>query len=411
MTFRSTSMTLTLAAMLLLTGCGGHGQHTAAFKAEAQERMAQLKAATQWDMAQQQFLSGDLNKSLKSVDQSIAIAPKVAKSHLLRGRVLIEMGRLEAALVSVDKAIELKPEEAESHYYRGIIFERFSNAEEALTNYRAAIEHDTTDPQYVVAAAEMLILLDRLDEAKTLLDQGRSDFRYNAGIRQTLGHIALIRNDLPAAVAEFKDACTLDPDDIALLEDLARAQMKTGDYADAEYSLRRVLDDKASVDRNDLKLLHAEALINIDRPVQARDILLGLSSHGSGVNDPLILAALGQVSAQIGDVGRLQQCASRLISVAPAKPDGYVLFATWQQRRGDLASAVSTLDKAIERAGADPRPALLQGVLNQQLGRTESARQSFNLALAADPASDQAKRFLATLDPTTSPAVAEVELP
>lgn len=397
-----------LFALFLLAGCAGHGQYTSEFKQQAQERMAQLKAATQWDMAHQQFLSGDLYKALKSVDQSITISDKVAKSHLLRGRILIEMGRLEEAMGSLDKAIELKPEEAEAHYYKGIIFERFTQPEPALESYRAAIEHDRTDPQYVLAAAEMLIQLRKLDDAEQLLGERQADFQHNAGIRQTLGHIAMIRGDTALAARRFKEACTLDPDDAGLLEDLAGAQIAAGDYAGAEYSLRRALADPKCKDRSDLKFLRARALMAIDKPVEARDILLSLTQEEQGMNDTRLLAALGEASARIGDPIRLRECATRLIGLAPRQPVGYVLLARWQRDRGDLAVAVATLDRAIEFAGADPGPALLQGLLYQRLNQPERAASSYRLALAADPRCVEASARLNAITSAT-PALAGVD--
>ncbi len=394
---RQSTFLIGISGLLMLGGCVGHGQYTTEFKEQAQERMAQLKAGTQWDMAQQQFLSGDLKKALRSVEQSIAISDTVSKSHLLRGRILIEMGRLEDAVASIDRAIELKPEEAEPHYYRGIVFERFSKPEEALASYRAAIEKDPTDPQYLVAAAEMLVQLGQYDDARGLLEQGRADFQHNAGVRQTLGHIAMMQGDVPGAIANFNEACLLDPDDAALREDLAKAQFEAGQFADAEYSLRRTLEDKNYAGRTDLKLMHARTLVAIDRPVEARDILLSLSHDGRGSNDPKILAALGDVSARIGDYNRVRECATRLIGVSPNEAQGYVLLATFQREKGDLAAAVTTLDRAILLAGDDPSPALLQGLLYQRLNQPALAARSYTAALRADPRCAEAQARLASV--------------
>lgn len=394
---RRSTLLIATSALLMLGGCVGHGQYTSEFKEQAQERMAQLKAGTQWDMAQQQFLSGDLKKALRSVDQSIAISDTVSKSHLLRGRILIEMGRLEDAVASIDRAIELKPEDAEPHYYRGIVFERFSKPDEALASYRAAIEKDPTDPQYLLAASEMLVQLGRYDEARGLLEQGRADFQHNAGVRQTLGHIAMMQGDVPGAITNFNEACLLDPDDAALREDLAKAQFEAGQFADAEYSLRRTLDNKDYADRTDLKLMHARSLVAIDRPVEARDILVALSRDGRGANDPKILAALGDVSATIGDYNRVRECAARLIGVAPNEPEGYVLMATLHREKGDLPAAVAALDRAISVAGDDPSPALLQGLLYQRLNQPDLAARSYAAALRADPNCAEAQARLASV--------------
>src|SRR5689334_14733375 len=94
---RSGSALALAACLAALTGCAGHGQYTQEGIKTAEERLAQMKSGTEWQMAQQQFLAGDLDKALKTVDSSIGLNPKVAKSHTLRGRILIEKGQLEAA--------------------------------------------------------------------------------------------------------------------------------------------------------------------------------------------------------------------------------------------------------------------------------------------------------------------------
>ena len=51
-----------------LTGCGGgHGKYTQEHISLAKEKMSFLKSATEWDLARQAFLSGDLEKDRKSV--------------------------------------------------------------------------------------------------------------------------------------------------------------------------------------------------------------------------------------------------------------------------------------------------------------------------------------------------------
>ena len=64
---------LALAAAATLAGCSGakHGQYTQEHLSAAQVKMDMLKAGTQWQMANQQFLSGDLSKSLKTAGYEV----------------------------------------------------------------------------------------------------------------------------------------------------------------------------------------------------------------------------------------------------------------------------------------------------------------------------------------------------
>lgn len=376
-------------------GCApGHGKHVEEFKQQAQMRMASLKAATKWDMAHQQFQAGDLRKALDNVDDSIALDGSVSKSHLLRGRILIEMDRLETALQALDRAIEVDPQNAEAHYYAGIVYERFVRFERAMERYQRAAELDGSNPQYRLAAAEMLIQTDRIDEAEATLKAGMSVFEHNPGFRQTLGHIAMMRADAPEAVRLFGEACLLAPADQGLMEDLARAQIAAQKFADAEYTLRRLSDMESQVNRRDLAYLRAKCLMELDRPVEARSILLELTQDARGSGDVDLWIELGRISVILNEDHRLRQCAQRVMNLAPRRSEGPIMLASWQHRTGKTEEAIRTLGKAIAVSDDPASLAVMQGALYRGLGRVNEAREAARLALRHDPADARAQRLL-----------------
>ena len=97
------------AAILGLAGggCVGHGGYTQEQTNAAKAKLAQLKAGLEWQTAMGDFLAGDFPKALRAVDNSIVLNDKVAKSHVLRGRILMEVGCLEGSLLSLAKAEEI----------------------------------------------------------------------------------------------------------------------------------------------------------------------------------------------------------------------------------------------------------------------------------------------------------------
>lgn len=390
--------TAALAALLALAACQGHGKHTQAFKNEAEARMNSVKAATSFDMAQQQFLSGDLEKSLKNIEQSIALNEKVARSHVLRGRVLIELGRLEAALGSLDAALALEEKNADAQYYKGIVHERFSQFGDALGCYKAAAEADPSNPQFAVAAAEMLVDEGRFDEAETLLSPNPSPFQHNAGVRQTLGHIASLRGDHVAAARHFAEALLLAPNDPSILEDLARARFALADHAEAESALRRLLMQPEHSGRADLQHLRARCLVALDRPVEAREILIHLASDQSSAGDADVWLDLGNVSLLLKDGFRLREAGQRLIALAPTRAEGYMFFALWQRDNGKPDAAAKTLERALARVPRDPAPAVLRGMILTDLGRADEARLAYSEALRRDPKNTQASRLAESLN-------------
>ncbi len=384
-------------ALIGLPGCQGHGKYTTKALEDATQRMSSIQAGTRWDLAHQQFLAGDLKKALKNVETSIELHDSVAQSHVLHGRILMELGQLEGAIAAFDNAIEIDPSTADPFYYRGIVFERFSEYVEAHESFETASQLEPSDPQYTVAAAEMLIQLDLLDEAEETLLERSSHFQHNAGVKQTLGHIALLNNNPQLAVDYFSEARLLASSDLSVVEDLVSAQMLSGNWVEAEFNLRTLLQDKENADRRDLKQMQARCLVALERPVEARSLLLDLTNTPSGASDATVWIDLGKVALSLGDDRRVELCATRAKSIAPHRHEGYMLSAALDMRASNYEKALDSLTVAADLATTDPRPAMLMGVVLQQLGRHDEATESFAKALRINPQDSRAQQLIANV--------------
>lgn len=309
----------------------------------------------------------------------------------------MEMGNIEGSLACLRTAQTLDPACVEAAYYQGILAERIDQKQVAMDHYRAAAELDRTNPQYVIAAAEMMIELNQITEAETYI-AGRGDgFDHNAGIRQTLGHIALMKNEPEQAVTFFAEARMLSPDDTHILEDLVRAQVATSRFADADYNLSHLLRAEENKGRRDLLQMRASCLVQLDRPVEARQILLELTKDQEGASDVGAWITLGHVSYVLRDMPRVRQAASRIIAIAPRRAEGYVLRALVLKRAGDLDGAEANLDTALSLEQSSETYVLL-GMVQQELLRPADARMSYGAALRANPNDASAGRLLSALD-------------
>lgn len=387
-----------LAGAVALVGCAGHGAYTSNHLAEAQARFGALKAGAQWEMARQQFLSGDLEKALKSVDNSIELSGSVPKSHTLRGRVLIEIGRLEDARESFDRALAIDPSFHEAAYYKGIVLERFREFERALDAYTSAFLLDPSSPQYLVAAAEMHLELGRPEQARALIHDHLTRFEHNAGVRQTLANIAMLEGDSAGAAELFAQARLLAPEDLAIVEDLVRALVSERRWTEAEHHLSRLLQSDEHRERVDLRKLRAQCLLELDRPLDARSELLGLTQKPEAASDVDLWIDLGRAALAISDLARVRTSANRAIALAPGRADGHLLLAAWREREGDLAGALEAANSAASAQPEEPAVWVLRGELLRRLDRADEAAQSLARALRLDPADGAAKRLLAVVE-------------
>jgi Flp pilus assembly protein TadD len=384
-------------AWLTLSGCSTTGKHTSRDASQAKQTLAVIKSATEWDMARQAFLAGDLEKALKGVDRSIALNENVPKSHVLRGRVLMEKGDIEGAIDSFNTAETLDPSNYDAQYFLGVAFERLAQPERAQERYVRAADLDPSNPQYVIAAAEMMLDLGRASEAMSFLEGRQSAFEHNGGVRHLLGQIAMIEGDSARAERLFTEARLLTPDDTMINEDLVRALIANAEFGEAESLLARMLKDPANADRRDLEKLRARCLIETDRLVEAREVYIRLTRGQEGVNDAEAWLELGNISYMLKDDVRARQGAMRAIALAPSRGEGYVLRALVERRAGDLKGAAATLELGAQRAPEDSSVRTLQAVVKAELDNPEAARLAIAEALRLDPDNTAAKRLLSAV--------------
>jgi tetratricopeptide (TPR) repeat protein len=399
-TVRSTLALALAAGALTGSGCasGGHGKFTGEQISQAREKLDMIKSGTEWQMANQQFLAGDLEKSLKTVDRSIALNGKVAKSHVLRGRVMLEKSRLEEARNEFLAAEQLDPTFVEAQYFLGIVYERVNQPEQALVRYKKAMELDPANAQYVVAAAEMLIDQKKYDESEALLTDRKSFLEYNAAIRQTLGHIAMLRGDAKKGAQLFSEALLLAPGDQPITEDLVQAQMQSGQFAAAESMLNRLLDKPENATRLDMKGNRARCLMAMNRFVDARTLLQEITTDKEGSADQRAWMDLGNVAAILHDKGSLRTAMQRVTAMAPDKPDGYMLKAMYCRQDNRLDDAIAAADIAISKAGTDASPLILKAMIQQDQSKVIEARQTLAAALKQDPSNGRALALLGAMD-------------
>ncbi|MCL4221739.1 MAG: tetratricopeptide repeat protein [Phycisphaerales bacterium] len=397
---------LLAAGLVLAPGCGGQGRYTRQGSSLAKERMNVMKSATEWEMSRQAFLAGDLQKALRKVDTSLEVNPNVAKSHVLKGRILLEMGEIGLAQRSFETALAIEPNNVDAHYYNGLAFERLTKFDEALEHFRAAAALDPYNDQYVIAAAETLIDLERSPEAATELRQSPA-FDHSAGIRQTLGHVSQLQGRVSEAVAHFQSARLLAPDDMDILEDLTRAQYLSRNYPDTAYGLERLLKHPDYAERRDLLRMQAECMLILDRTAEARQVYLKLTQDSAGAGDVDSWIGLGNVSFVVNDTNTLRRAASRVVAIAPNRKEGYVLWTLLHRAQRNPASALRSIDDAIARDSQDPTLQTMRALVLLDLGQPDAARVALNTALKLDPANAPAHAVLARIDRT----IAEVQTP
>lgn len=384
---------LLLAIGSSLTGCGPSDR---GFKARvsARERVNFINAELTHDQAMQAFEVGRFDQALRGVNAAIEQFPESADYHVLQGRIYLETHRLEKAIDSFTSALEHQSDFADAHYFAGIVYQRWSDDERAFKHYMAAFELETSSIGYLLAAAESMIALEQLDQAKQLILSKLAYFEHNASLRHLLGQIALLQGDAGTAAKLLAEAWRRNPDDQMLLEELAHAQSAAGMHAKCYKSVKQ-LQQMSREKRPDLIHLEARCLFSMERLIEARNVYLVLTRLIPA--DPEVWIELGTLAWELGDFHRLAQCGARVTALAPQRYEGYMLQGINERHRGDVRKASRLLRQATVRAGETALPYLVLGRTLEETGDREGALDAYTMGVGVEPDNANARVLLARL--------------
>lgn len=379
---------------LLMTGCETTNSHQKAVGA-ADDRWRVLRGNMTLQMAQQQFDTGDLDQAEKTLTEALTTDPKNPRMHLLAGRCALERGQLERAFQRLESAGKLDPKNPEPGYYQGIVLQRWQRFDAALEKYQQAYALRADSAAYLLAIAEMLIATDKPDEAMALLTEKVSYFDQNAGIRVALGQLHAFKREYDKAADYYRQASLLRPDDMLILERLGVAQVAGGKSADAVRTFERLLLNKDYAQRKDVRHALAQAYEQAKRPTDARDQYLRITQIDPNDSDAWV--KLGEFAFGQEDLSGALSAANRVMQLAPARGEGYMLAGLVWQRRGRTDDALRMFDRAAEVSPQNNEPMILRGITLEKAGKTTAAAQAYAEALKRRPDDERAKVLLANV--------------
>ena len=415
------ALALALTAAVFLGGCNSSQTQHKKWVDSADTRWNGMRATALTDMAQDQFDGGQLAQAEATVRDAAAIAPEDPAVHLLAGRIALENGLLERAYshfgICIEKstpqadtsdqtdaeAVEAEqaaqptgPHAAEAFYFRAVVLQRWQRQEEALSDYKMAAQLDPEHPRRVLAVAETLVSLDRLDQAVELLEERKVFFDQNAGCRVMLGHVYNMQEKHTLAVENFTEAALLDPTDARIQEELAFAQVDAQDWAQASVTLNELLGQDDHAKRDDLWRALAAAEVENGRHEQARDILVDITRRNPGTVSDWI--RLGETCWAMEDLGGALIAANRTADLAPRRHEGYLLAGLVWQKRERPHEALQMFDAAADAAPTNATPVILRGITLERSGRQAAAAEAYREALKRDPSDPRATDLLARLE-------------
>jgi len=384
-------------ALLVLfgVGCQSMSNHEKNVSA-ANQRWKSMRATLILQMAQQQFDAGDLEQAERTLSEALQVDSRNGELYTLAGRVALERSQLERAYHRFKLAIEMDSTLAQAHYYQAIVLQRWTHFEAALDFYSRAYELQPDNAGYLLARTEMLVILDRSDEAMKILTDKMTYFDLNAGIRVAIGRLYMMRDQPAQALKYFQKASLIRPDDIQIREDLAMAQLGAGQPHEAVRNFELISHQPNYANRRDIKRVLATSYMAAGRANKAKSVYMELTH--SNPMDVEAWVSLGEISLGQRDATGTLLAATRIKKLAPDRHEGYMLSGiVWQQQK-KLDQAIEMFNRAAQLAPDDATPLLLLGITLEQNNQIGLAEEAYTEALRRRPNDSRAQQLLAKIE-------------
>src|SRR5262249_47462131 len=152
---------------------------------------------------------------------------------VLSAKIAIEQGQLERADRELATARTAAPNDGEALYLSGVVCQRWQKPQEAFAYYHQAVEKAPTELAYLMAESEMLVTMNRSDEALALLQGKIVYFENSSGIRDAAARLLMAKKQYTQAADLFRQATILTPDEQSYREGLGLALYYSKQYGQA----------------------------------------------------------------------------------------------------------------------------------------------------------------------------------
>src|SRR6185437_6553347 len=386
------SLKVILPAVLLalVAGCASSKPEKTQ-KQEVTEAWNRTRANVMYGLAKDQYSAGNFDASRKTTGDALKLDPENEPLHVLSARLAIEGGQLDIASKDLEVARRVNPKDAEADYLSGIVYQRWQKINQAYESYAAAASKNSDELAYLLAECEMLVSLNRPEEALHLLQDKVVFFENSAVIRDAVGELLVQFHKYKEAAEILRQACVLEYSDLTIREHLAFALYFAHQYREAIDPFQMVLKGSAAAKRGDLWLALGECQAECGMNRDARQSIETAAQLDP--QTPSVWLASARVSIQQNDLSRAESSIKRALSLDPSRSDTRLLMGYLRLRQGKLPEALSCFQRACALDNKDTTSLCMVGYALQQLGRGDEAIRYYAEALKIKPGDHMAAKM------------------
>lgn len=288
---------------------------------EADARFPSLDAPVLTDMAGIHILLGESAAAMRRLEAALRSSPDYLLAIVRRGLVSLQSGYIVPAIADLTVGLKRLPPEQQTPVLINLArcYLAQSDAAQALSMVEQARQRGAQNrEQWVFAAVDCHIALDRWDDAEQAIQEG-----LQAGIEQSTGlllwSVVLAAQDKhEEAEHQIRKALRDDPDNVALLTHLANLANVRGHYGEALHCLHRAT--QLEPDNAGLWAQLAQVgnqYFDEHAARHAAERALALTKEKLGLERAQALVAMAHVSADAGEQSEAEQYYQDALAQSP----------------------------------------------------------------------------------------------
>jgi len=366
---------------------------------------AQETAVKQWNdarsavlvgLASDQYQNANFDKSRSTIDQALRLSPDNAVARLLSAKLYIETGSLEAAERELMLATQSPATAAEAAYLSGVVYQRWQQPQRALECYQQACDKAPAELAYVLAKAEMLVAMDRRDDALTMLQSKVAYFEHSGEIRDEVGLLLVQEKRYPEAIEMLRRAAILAPDDLTIREHLAMALFYGNQFAESADLLNKLLNGGNGDHRPDLQITLGECQLQTG---DFSDAVQNFQQASEEMPQSVgVWLGLARAELQLNNPRQAEFALRRCLALDHPPSEAHLLMGYTLLRENRLMDAYGCFVRANQLDPNDTVSICMVGLALDRLGRAHDAAAWYQRALKLSPGDEMAQQLLASLD-------------
>jgi Flp pilus assembly protein TadD len=186
---------------------------------------------------------------------ALKLTPETPADVLLGAVLAEQMGEPALAEAAFRRALTLTPGDAEATAGLAHVLQQQKKTEEADTVITDGLKQHPGDPRLIAQAATIYAAEGKAAQAIPMLEQLRKSdagFAANTEMTRVLAHLYESQNDEASAAGLYAQLVVQVPGDPSLLDDLGSAQVRLGQYPQAEQTLAKAFGMRKEFNDDDL---------------------------------------------------------------------------------------------------------------------------------------------------------------